>query len=102
MLLPDLIPVARRLGVVVVQNPSHFMVGSRFFSPAYGPEFARWFQPAKSLLANGIPLALGSDGPVNPFFNLMLAVNHPNPQPTRPQPTPQPTPPPDTEPPIRA
>jgi predicted amidohydrolase YtcJ len=78
MLAPDLIPIARRLGVVVVQNSSHFMVGSRFFSPAYGPEFARWFQPARSLLTSGIPLALGSDGPVNPFLNLMFAVGHPN------------------------
>jgi predicted amidohydrolase YtcJ len=78
MLAPDLMPLARRLGVVVVQNPSHFMVGSRLFSPAYGPEFARWFQPVKSLLAAGIPVALGSDGPVNPFLNLMFAVGHPN------------------------
>ena len=78
MLAPDLIPLARRLGVVVVQNPSHFRVGSRVFSPAYGPEFARWFQPARSLLAAGIPLALGSDGPFNPYLNLMFAVTHPN------------------------
>jgi predicted amidohydrolase YtcJ len=78
MLAPDLIPVARRLGIVVVQNPSHLMIGSRFFAPAYGPDFVRWFQPVRSLLAAGIPLALGSDGPVNPFLNLMFAVTNPH------------------------
>ena len=78
MLAPDLIPVARRLGIVVVQNPSHLMIGTRMFAPAYGLDFVRWFQPVRSLLAAGIPLALGSDGPVNPFLNLMFAVINPH------------------------
>jgi hypothetical protein len=43
-----------------------------------GPVRFRVFQPLKSLLRNGIALALGSDGPVNPFLNLMLAVMHPD------------------------
>lgn len=30
-------------------------------------------QPLRSLVAAGIPVALGSDGPLNPFLNIMLA-----------------------------
>ncbi|HEX5869843.1 MAG TPA: amidohydrolase family protein, partial [Longimicrobium sp.] len=35
------------------------------------------FQPLRSVLAAGVPLAFGSDGPNNPFLNLMLALIHP-------------------------
>jgi predicted amidohydrolase YtcJ len=34
-------------------------------------------QPMKSLLDAGIPLAIGSDGPMNPFLNVMAASIHP-------------------------
>ena len=67
-LLPDLLPRARALGVVVVQNPSHFGEPELFRQ--------RWgttMQPLRSLVAAGIPVALGSDGPLNPFLNIMLA-----------------------------
>lgn len=70
----DLIPRARRLGVVVVQNPSHFtfteIVQSRFGSDM--PYF-----PLRSLVDAKIPVALGSDGPLNPYLNIMFAVIHP-------------------------
>jgi len=73
----DLIPVVKRLGIVVVQNPSHFalgdgVVGSRYGGPQPG------FQAVRDLLAAGVPLAIGSDGPRSPFLNLMFAVMHPN------------------------
>jgi predicted amidohydrolase YtcJ len=71
-LLPDLIPRAKRLGLLVVQNPSHFA----------DPLRDRWgandYQPLRSLLEAGIPVALGSDGPMNPYLNVMFAVTHPN------------------------
>jgi predicted amidohydrolase YtcJ len=35
-------------------------------------------QPLKSLLDAGIPLALGSDGPTNPYLNILFASMHPN------------------------
>ena len=54
---PDLVPIAVRLGVIVVQNPTHFGA-----------------QPFLSLLRAGIPIAIGSDGARNPFLNIMLAV----------------------------
>jgi len=71
-LLPDLIPAAAQLGVVVVQNPSHLEALSLYPAGAY--------MPYKSLLAANVPLALGSDGPMNPFLNIMLATSHPRPQ----------------------
>jgi predicted amidohydrolase YtcJ len=68
----DLIPRARALGVIVVQNPSHFSEAD--------VSLARWgpgMQPLRSLIEAGIPVALGSDGPMNPFLNIMLATLHP-------------------------
>jgi len=75
-LMPDLVDSARRLGIVVVQNPSHFTIGD-VLSRRYKPEVRARFQPLRSLIAAGIPLALGSDGPVNPYLNLMFATTHP-------------------------
>ncbi len=34
-------------------------------------------QPLRSLIEAGIPVALASDGPLNPFLNIMLATIHP-------------------------
>jgi len=74
---PDLIPHAARLGVMIVQNPTHFALGEMV--PArFGPERAAVYQPLKSLLAAGVPLALGGDGPNHPFVNLMFCLVHPD------------------------
>ena len=40
---------------------------------ATAPSALAWMQPMKSLLDAGIPLAIGSDGPMNPFLNIMAA-----------------------------
>lgn len=73
---PDQRALARELGVTIVQNPSHFtladLVASRF-----GPERDAHMQPARSLLAAGIPFAIGSDGPLDPFLNIFFAAIHP-------------------------
>ncbi len=73
-LFPDLLPRARGFGVVVVQNPSHFGFADTYLE-RYGEGCPH--QPVRSLLEAGIPLALGSDGPLNPFLNLMFAVANP-------------------------
>lgn len=68
----DLIGRARKLGVVVVQNPTHFAPPDLFRS--------RWgagMQRLRSLVGGGVRLAIGSDGPMNPFLNIMLATVHP-------------------------
>ena len=75
-LTPDLIPRARELGVVVVQNPTH-LASPESISKTFGADRAAELQPLHSLLDAGIPLALGSDGPTNPYLNIMLAANDP-------------------------
>ena len=66
-LLPDLIPTAHDLGVVVVINPTH-LAARGLYPPGD-------YMPMQTLLKNGIPLAIGSDGDLNPFLNIMLAVD---------------------------
>jgi predicted amidohydrolase YtcJ len=72
----DLLPVARRLGVVVVQNPTHFAIDPALLRRRYG-RVPEQFQTVRSILAAGVPLAFGSDGPRSPGLNLMFAVTHP-------------------------
>jgi predicted amidohydrolase YtcJ len=62
-----------------VQNPTHFTLAPVFAQRFVPPVFAE-LEPAKSLLAEGIPFALGTDGigaPQSPFLNLFLATVHP-------------------------
>jgi predicted amidohydrolase YtcJ len=74
--IDDLIPRAQKFGVIVVQNPTHFSQPA-LFRQRWGTQMF----PLRSLLEAGIPVALGSDGPMNPFLNLMFATMHPyNPQ----------------------
>lgn len=69
----DTLAQAARLGVVVIQNPTHF-------PPADMPR--RPTDPhslLQSLVAAGVPIALGSDAQAhqaNPFFNIMLASTY--------------------------
>jgi predicted amidohydrolase YtcJ len=57
-------------GIIVVQNPLHLAP----IAPPGVVVFEK-AQPLKSLLAAGIPLALGSDGPTNPYLDIMFATN---------------------------
>jgi predicted amidohydrolase YtcJ len=68
-LLPDLIPLVRSLGIVVVQNPMHFSNVGVYPTADY--------LVLKTILKAGIPLALGSDGVMNPYLNIMLAITTP-------------------------
>lgn len=79
-LVADLIPRAHRLGVVVVQNPTHLALLSpsssqNIMKERFEPDTP--FFPYRSLVDAGIPLALGSDAPMNPYRDIMLAVMHP-------------------------
>lgn len=75
LLHPEQIDLARRLGVIVVQNPTHLALD---LVPSLGAERAAAAQPFKSLLDAGVTLALGSDGSLpNPFVDLFFAVFHP-------------------------
>jgi predicted amidohydrolase YtcJ len=77
-LTPDLRARARRLGIVVVENPTHFTDGAERMHARFGPARSAEYQPFGSLPRDGIPLAIGSDGPLDPFLNLYFAVTHPD------------------------
>ena len=79
MFEPAHVERAKRLGVVVVQNPAHFMLGP-LMKARLGDRAARTTM-VKSIVRSGVPFALGSDGPINPFLNIMFAtINEGNPQ----------------------
>ena len=69
-IFPNQFARVRQDGIVVVQNPLHF---APFVAP--GTVAFERAQPFKSLLAAGIPLALGSDGPTNPYLDIFFATN---------------------------
>jgi predicted amidohydrolase YtcJ len=75
MLHPEQIALAKRLGAIVVQNPTHFTLD---LVPSLGPSRAAAAQPLQTLLDAGIQLAFGSDAiQPSPFVDLFFAVVHP-------------------------
>lgn len=76
MMSPDLIARVKAMGLLVIQNPTHFTFPEIFLA-RYGKDRLAWMQPMKSLLDAGVPVAIGSDGPMNPFLNIMAATTHP-------------------------
>jgi predicted amidohydrolase YtcJ len=75
LLHPEQIERARRLGVIVVQNPTHLTLD---LVPSLGLDRAAEAQPLRSLVEAGVHLAFGSDAPQpNPFVDLFFAVVHP-------------------------
>lgn len=69
-LFPDQFARIKQDGIIVVQTPTHL-------SPIVPPGVVAFekAQPLKSLLAAGIPLALGSDAAPNPYLDIMFATN---------------------------
>lgn len=79
LLFPGDFARARELGAVVVQNPTHFTLAP-VFAQRFIPAVFGLLEPMQSLLAAGIPIAIGTDGigaPQSPFLNLFLAMIHP-------------------------
>jgi len=76
-LFPDLVPRVKEFGVVVVQNPAH--LNARALAPQLfqGTPMEK-SQPLRSLMEAGIPVAIGSDGLVNPYLNILLVSTHPD------------------------
>ena len=66
---------ARQLGIVVVQNPSHFFL-AELMRVRLGPRRVENIDAIRSLVTAGVPFALGGDGPLNPYLNMMWAVTH--------------------------
>ncbi len=80
-LSPDLIARAKDFGVIVSQQGTHF--GIVQIDPSLDAGFldrlrADHAQPLRSLLNAGVPLALGSDGPLNPWLSILGAVTTPD------------------------
>jgi len=76
----DLIPRAKKLGLIVAKNPMYFLgdVNLR----RLGPQRAAVWNPCRSLQDAGIPVVLASDGGpglpfLNPFLNIQIATNYP-------------------------
>jgi predicted amidohydrolase YtcJ len=67
---------AKELGVTIVQNPSHFMLPD-LMAARLGSRTAR-SSMMRSMIAAGVPVALGSDGPMNPYLNVMFATINAN------------------------
>lgn len=57
-------------------NPTHCAAGE-IVKKRLEPTVAAGYHPLKSLLACGIVVAIGSDGPRSPFINVTLATQHP-------------------------
>ncbi|OGU64476.1 MAG: hypothetical protein A2W30_05505 [Ignavibacteria bacterium RBG_16_36_9] len=72
----NLIELAKELGVIILPNPSHFTF-PEIFMQRFGKERYNKYYLQKSLLDAGLNLAFGSDGPINPYLNIMFAVTHP-------------------------
>lgn len=66
----DLIARAKKLGVIIVQNPTHFPPTDDL-NNLYGSKHKNI--PFRTLIDSGVTVALGSDGPLNPFLGIMLA-----------------------------
>lgn len=67
---------AARMGVTIVQNPSHFMIAPVLQQRLGSARVARTDQ-TKAAIAAGVPFAIGSDGPLSPFLNIMFAAMNP-------------------------
>ena len=67
---------AARMGITIVQNPSHFMTAP-VLQRRLGPERVARTDQIKATIAAGVPFAIGSDGVLNPFLNIMFAAMNP-------------------------
>jgi predicted amidohydrolase YtcJ len=67
---------AARMGVTIVQNPSHFMIAP-VLQQRLGRERVARTDQIKAAIAAGVPFAIGSDGVLNPFLNIMFAAMNP-------------------------
>ncbi|MGK2857707.1 MAG: amidohydrolase [Thermoanaerobaculia bacterium] len=76
LLSDEQIEAVARLGIVVVQSPSHFP-DARIAETRFGTERMGGVGRLRSLLESDISLALGSGGSVDPWRNVMLAAMHP-------------------------
>jgi predicted amidohydrolase YtcJ len=71
----------KKLGVIASVQPSHLLTDMNWAQERIGPERAKTSYPWKQFLDNGIPLAFGTDYPVEPitpFRGIYAAVTRKN------------------------
>lgn len=73
--MPDQFAAAKSLGIIVVQNPTHLALPFR--GTRWTDARASSSEALRSILTAGIPIAIGSDGPLNTGLNIMLASLNP-------------------------
>ena len=81
VIAPDQFAQYKKLGVVASVQPCHLLTDMNWAVERIGPERARTSYPWKQFLDNGVPLAFGTDYPVepiNPFRGLYAAVTRKN------------------------
>ena len=66
---------AKKLGITVVATPFHGAHPATNLARLGADRSERW-EPLHEIAGAGVPLALGSDGPLDPFANIALAVSH--------------------------
>jgi hypothetical protein len=78
---PDQFKKYRDLGVIASVQPSHLLTDMNWAEERIGPQRAKTSYPWKQFLDNGIPIAFGTDYPVEPitpFRGLYAAVTRKN------------------------
>ncbi len=78
---PDQFAQYKKLGVIASMQPNHLLTDMNWAMDRIGPERAKTSYPWKEFLDNGVPLAFGTDYPVEPiapFRGVYAAVTRMN------------------------
>ncbi len=81
VIAPDQFAQYKKLGVIASVQPSHLLTDMNWAVSRIGPDRAKTSYPWKQFLENGVPLAFGTDYPVepiNPFRGVYAAVTRKN------------------------
>jgi predicted amidohydrolase YtcJ len=81
VIAPDQFAQYKKRGVIASVQPSHLLTDMNWAEERIGPERAKTSYPWKQFLDNGIPLAFGTDYPVEPitpFRGVYAAVTRKN------------------------
>ena len=81
VIAPDQFTQYRKLGVIASVQPNHLLTDMNWAMERIGPERAKTSYPWKQFLDNGVPLAFGTDYPVEPitpFRGVYAAVTRMN------------------------
>ena len=81
VITPDQFAQYRKLGVIASMQPNHLLTDMNWAMERIGPERAKTSYPWKEFLDSGVPLAFGTDYPVEPitpFRGIYAAVSRQN------------------------